>query len=123
MGIPKRLICILENISIRSVHRYIRRWIETKTILSKAESSGFETGRPATVSADDLIQMLDLLHQDPTLYIDEMADELSALRGRQITAAIIKYWLKKLGMTRKKLWRVCIVFLFQKVSIFLFQNV
>ena len=42
---------------------------------------------------------------DPTLYLDEIADDIGAMNGKLIKPTTLVYWIEKLKMTRKKLWR------------------
>ena len=112
MGLSQSLICILEGISPRCCAYYIKRWKEDKTILTDAEMFGDDRGRPPVITGDDLLGLCAKWASDPTQYIDEVADKLSAAKGRRIPPSTLRYWVKILKITRKKLWKVCGLYIY-----------
>lgn len=105
LGLDTSIISVFENVSERSVERYIQRWYDTATLLSQSELQGDQRGRPAIVTADDLHNVCVLWSDDPTLFVYEVADIISTLKGTFVSRQCLSYWIKKLGITRKKLWK------------------
>ena len=108
MGFDAQTIHELTNISVRSIQRWIQRYRRFGTILSASEQFGDNRGRPRTITDDDLVVMCFVWIRDPTLYIDEVAVEMGIILGKYIDPDNLKYWKKKMGITRKKLWKVCV---------------
>ena len=106
MGLDIKSISKLTDIPTRTVRKYARRYRLFGTVLTDSELFGDDRGRPREISDDDLVVMLDVWMRDPTLYLDEVATEMSLILGRYINPYNLKYWKKKMKITRKKLWQV-----------------
>ena len=108
LGLDPKTINILTGIPVRTVYDWIDRWKRSGSVLTDAERYGDNRGRPRVISDDDLIVMCQVWTQDPTLFIDEVALEMTEILNRWIDPRNLIYWKKQLGITRKKLWQVCI---------------
>ena len=107
MGIDVPTIHSLTGIPTRTIYDYIERHNRSGTILTESERFGDDRGRPRVIGDDELMVMCYVWTRDPTLYLDEVALEMSEIMGKYINPNLLYYWRKKLGITRKKLWRVC----------------
>ena len=58
------------------------------------------------MTIDDLLIVIVLLSDDPTLYYDEIAGVLIEHGGSAVSLYTLRYWIKQLGFSRKKLWKV-----------------
>ena len=105
MGIDTATISLLNNVHIRQVQRYIKRYKDTGTWFTKSELFGDDRGRPPIITSDDLMVLCAVWCYDPTLYLDEVADHISRINNKDIKPTTLVYWMKKLKITRKKLWR------------------
>ena len=112
MGIDTFWISVLENVCEKSVKEYIDRYFMNNTVLTESEIFGDLRGRPATVTHDDLLTICALWAEDPTLYVQEIADILSKSKGTVVSRQTVSYWSKQMGITRKKLLKVCPLFMF-----------
>lgn len=108
MGLSVQQIHTLTKVPARSISRYIKRYKDEGTIYTLSERYGDNRGRPRVISNEDLIVMCYVWTRDPTLYIDEVALEMSIILDKWVNPKNLWYWIKELGITRKKLWKVCI---------------
>ena len=107
MGFTPELIHALNDIPTRTIYRWIERYRTFDTVLTLSEKYGDDRGRPRIISDDDLLVMCYVWSRDPTLHVEEVADEMSEILDKEIDAYNLRYWMDQLGITRKKLWKVC----------------
>lgn len=112
MGLSIESISNLTKVPVRTVQHYIKRYRETGTVMTTSELFGDHRGRPRLITNDDILLMLFVWTRDPTLYLDEVALEMSIINRKYYDYENLKYWKKRLRITRKKLWRVCLSFLY-----------
>eukprot|EP01084_Bolivina_argentea_P221002 374426_1 len=93
------------NVASRTVSRWVRRFREYQSVLPDWELFPDNRGRNSIVTLNDIAIIIEELWTDPTLYRDEIRNRLIARGGSTVSVGTIKYWMKILGITRKKLWR------------------
>ena len=76
--------------------------------MSSSEVLGEDEGRPRVITDDDSLISCHVWSRDPTLYVDEVALEVSIILDKYINPKDLWYWINQLGITLKKLWRVCL---------------
>ena len=109
MGFDAQTISQLNDIPLRTIQSWIQRYDTFGSVKTLSERFGDDRGRPRIITDDDLLLMIKLWSDDPTAYVDEIALDMTCILGRWIDAEALRCWKKKLGITRKKLWKVCLL--------------
>ena len=94
------------NVSVRTVQRYVQRYRQFDTVLPDWDIRNCNPGRNNSVTRVDVLLVVGILLEDPTLYLDELQDELIARGGQRLPITTIHRWLRRIGITRQRLWRV-----------------
>ena len=89
MGLSIKTIKRLNRISRATIFRYVKRYKESRNVLSRSEKYGDSRGRDGYFRYD----------------LDEIAEIMSNRLNKRITDSALRYWMKKLKMSRKKLWQ------------------
>ena len=105
MGLSTRSIVKLNDVSKSTVCRYIKRYQLTRNIKSLSERYGDCRGREGFIRYSHLLLLCQILVEDPTLYLDEIADIMRNRLHQEISDGVLRYWMKKLKISRKKLWK------------------
>lgn len=103
---PATVVAAENNVSVRSVQRYIRRYRRLHTLLPDWDVRDCNAGRNPTITRMDLLLLVRILLDEPTLYLDELQDRLVESGGQRLSIYIIHRWLRRIGITRQRLWRV-----------------
>ena len=109
LGLDAQTISQLNDIPLRTIQSWIQRYNTYGTVATLSERFGDDRGRPRTITDDDVLLMIQLWSEDPTAYEDEIALDMTCILGRWIDPKSLRYWKMKLGITRKKLWKVCLL--------------
>ena len=112
LNISASIVASINRISVRSVQRYVERFIELDSVLPDPQLFDDTRGRNATVTRQDLSLLIQIVIEDSTLYLDEIRDELINRGGAAVHTSQIHRWLIRLGYTRQRLFRVkiCLIF-------------
>ena len=96
---PVREISRLFYVNPRTVQRYIRLFYSTEDVSRKRQRHG---PKPF-MSEFEEVTMLELLLNNPSMYLCEVQHELVRLTGARYDCATICRTIKRLGMTRQKM--------------------
>ena len=95
---------------IKTVERWITKWNKEDRFFTESELFGDDGGRPSIMSINDLLIVCKLLAQDGTLYSDELVLQLKNNGYITVKSHTMRYWLKKMRYSRKKIWGVWFIF-------------
>ena len=108
-GMCKDLVAMINNVTVRSVDRYLARMRDNDTVLSDAERLGRKGGRPRVVlSRVDIWVIERLILENTSIFIREIQIHLQRLTGTIVSNEILRLTLKTLGYRKKVVWKVCI---------------
>ena len=100
------LVADRNGVSTRTVQRYVKRYVTHGSTLPDADLLGENRGRNATTTRYDLSLMVNIVLNEPTLYLDEIQDELVANGGNNLSVTTIHRWLRRIGFSRQRLYQV-----------------
>lgn len=101
-GKSAKEITEVTKVSSRSQNRYLKKSKTGSAAITKQRRSGIHNGR-TKVNNEYMTELRDLVDQEPTLYDNEIADELFETTGIRVTASHICRLRNENGLTRKKL--------------------
>ena len=106
LRLPVGIVANQNGISIRTVQRYVERYAHFGTIAPDADIFGETRGRNITLVANDVSTLIHVVLDVPTLYLDEIQEELVERGARNMSIQSVHVWLNSLGFTRQRLYRV-----------------
>lgn len=106
LGLNSDVVASINNISSRSVERYVERYRDHRSILPNNELFGETRGRNASITSYDLAILVEIVLDDPTLYLDEIQRELWIRAGTNASIGVISRWLDRIGITRQRVFIV-----------------
>ena len=107
LNIDAAIVAQINNVSIRSVQRYVERFENYNTIVPDASLHGETRGRRGLITPYDSSVVVEIITDDPTLFLDEIRSELIARGGSNLTIPTLDRWLRGAGYTRQRLFQVC----------------
>ena len=54
---------------------------------------------------NDLLSLIDVIDQDPTLFADEIGEHIQNRGGSQLSVTQVNYWRRELGFRSTRVWR------------------
>ena len=63
-------------------------------------------GRKPTIDSNFINTLITILTLEPTIYVDELTDVINKCLNKQYSIPLVRYWMKKIGYTRKIIWKV-----------------
>ena len=106
LGQSVKDVAYQNQISTRTVIRYCQRYQEFESILPDPQLFGETRGRNATITRHELDEIVNIVMEEPTLYLDEIQRILYHRLGSNLTVNMIHRWLRRVGITRQRLFVV-----------------
>ncbi|CAE6457508.1 unnamed protein product [Rhizoctonia solani] len=92
----------LTGLSPSTVKSIMTIWRTTGTTRSRVPRALVLTGRPRALQLGHIWYVAERLKQSPTLYLDEIRDDLSQVYGVNVSLATVSNTIRRHGITRKK---------------------
>eukprot|EP01083_Nonionella_stella_P123344 371656_1 len=112
-SIPKRFIY-----SIKTVRKYVDIWLQTNQHKTSWELHQRNIGRRRGYTTFHLFKLKEIIDEDGTLYLDELANGMQNQCGVMFTISTIVRMINRLQYTRKKVWKIGLHFNYNDAKVY-----
>jgi len=103
-------IRIATGMSTSTIQRILRDINRYNTFTPRRELSRIRgtirLGRPRRITNNAIYVIRYIIAMEPTLFVDEIADIIGYELHEWYSTRIIRYWMKRMGYTKKVVWKV-----------------